>query len=394
MKRVIMAALIAVGGLAACGGGGGGASGAPDGGTDTASTPICTCDPAQACGVDSCGAPCGPGCADGEVCIGGACSAAASCDRIGFTALTQAAELERTNSDVTFGYRADSRAVPPFERLVIRSFSRDGGPSGPGTWPIAAEDYADCGLCVLGYQGCQQSGCARAFLADAGTLTIDSLSGGSFRGTLHGARFREVYINDQTAHALPVPNGETWCVEEFSPKATLVEQVQTDTCVAAGTGREVGDKIANFSLTNCLGEPVALHDRCGEARAVWVVLSAGWCSACAAHLPEVAEVQAARTGDGLQVLVVLGEDADGAEPSLAFCQEYAASMGLDPASVVIDWRDGESFAEVGDRLELYSDEGLGLPWDGVLDGLAMRYVWAGARDGGTAGDVVNDLLAR
>jgi len=356
--------------------------------------PTCTCDPAQACGVDPCGGDCGAGCGAASVCVANSCVPSASCDALGFSALTQAAELDRRADGARLEFRADSRALIPFQRLVIQSFERLGGPVTPGVYPITDAGYADCGLCVVAYDGCSPAGCARAFLADAGTVVIESVASGDFTATLRDAHLREVYINDSTLASTPIPTGDAWCVERFDAHAPMVEHHETDTCAAAGTGREIGDKIGDFTLSNCLGEPVALHDRCGSARAVWIVLSAGWCSACAEHLPEVAEVQAAQRELGLEVLVLLGEDDAGGEPTPAYCAQYAEDMGLDPAAVVIDWSGDASFATIEDHLNLYGDGSLSLPWDGVLDGSTMRYVWSGARDGGSANAVINELVAK
>lgn len=376
--------------MTACAGdAGGGGAGPP---TETPAA-TCGCDEGATCGLDACGEACGV-CDEGAICLGASCAPAQGCDTIGFKALTQTAEMSVDTGQSRWTYRADSRAVTPFERLEIQSFERLGGPLTAGVWPLTSDNHADCALCVLAWKGCTQFGCARAFLADAGTLVVTALEDGRLEASLHDAHFREVYLDDQSLESIPLPNGETWCVERFDASAPLAVTTHTDTCLAAGTGRAVGDKVADFTLTNCLGDPVSLHAGCGETRALWVVLTAGWCTACAAHIPDVVAWTAPREELGVELLVVLGEDAAGGEPSPAYCLEYAAAMGLEPSQVVMDWRGGEPWATVAEHLDLYSDGSLGLPWDGVLDGATMRYAWAYTHSGGDARSAIAPLLSK
>jgi len=354
--------------LAGCGGSGGGG----DAATADVDEPVCGCSEAQACGVDPCGVLCGEGCGADGVCVASECAPAATCDALGFTALTRTATLDHRADGARLEVRVDSRAQIPFERLVLRSFERFGGPMEPGVYRIDDTGYAECGLCLTAHDGCSPAGCARDFLADAGTVVIERLDAGDLALAVRDVRLRQVYINDRTLASMPVPEGEQWCVEDFEVTAPLVVHNETDFCVAAGSGRRLGDKIADFTLPNCLGDPVSLHAACGTARAVWLVLATGWCSACAEHLPDVAEIAEAQRDLGLRALVILGENEAGTEPSQAFCAEYAAAMGLDPASVLIDWSGDRGFATVEDHVELYSGDGLSLPWDGVLDASVMR----------------------
>ncbi len=170
----------------------------------------------------------------------------------------------------------------------------------------------------------------------------------------------------------------------------MTEESYDDTCVPDGTGSLIGDKIADFALSTCDGQPTSLHALCG-ARAVWVVLSAGWCTSCAAHVPEVGATWEAKKGLGLRALIVLGADAADQVPTPAYCQEYARELGVDPSILYIP---AEGFDTITDHLELYDEGTLGLPWEGVLDGRNMRYVWAQTHDGGDASGAVDALLGK
>ncbi len=342
----------------------------------------CVCSPGE-CGINACGATCG---CDAGFCDAGTCSDAANCQREGIVLSTQTALIERRGVRETLRYEGRTRATAPFDRLVIEHFGQPPSvpPLGPGTYDIGSDDYRDCETCVLLESKCNDLGCPETFLASGGLLTIDRVDG-QLVATLDDAHFVQVYIDDTDYGSIPLPNGDTWCVDEVGVDAVIDDSDTPEACAPTGTGKQIGDKIADVSLVSCTGEPYSLHSRCGVAAAVWVVLAAGWCEVCSEHLPEVAETYAARKEFGLDVVVVLGEDTAGAKPTQAYCQEYAAAHGLDPAVVYIDHDGTQSFAAVQEAVELYMPAGtLSLPWDGLLRGDGMLYLW-------TPGEVQGDL---
>jgi hypothetical protein len=78
---------------------------------------------------------------------------------------------------------------------------------------------------------------------------------------------------------------------------------------------------------------------------------------------------------GLELMVVLGENALGAEPSLQDCLDYATSHDADPARVFIDY--GGAFGgwnQLFSNISTYSGGSLGLPWMAALRGRNMEYV--------------------
>ena len=135
-----------------------------------------------------------------------------------------------------------------------------------------------------------------------------------------------------------------------------------------GTGTHVGDLIGTFALNDCLGNKHVLHDSCGVAKAVWFIQVAGWCGACEQYGPQAWEYAQGFFGQGLEIYFVLGEDAGGAPPSQAYCMQYAEGHGFDPVNVLIDpsWQTFGSFITIG---------GNTLPWDVLLDGDDMMFVW-------------------
>lgn len=78
---------------------------------------------------------------------------------------------------------------------------------------------------------------------------------------------------------------------------------------------------------------------------------------------------------GLELMVVLGENALGGEPTLADCLDYATSHHADPARVFIDY--GGAFGgwnQLFSNISTYSGGSLGLPWMATLRGKNMEYV--------------------
>lgn len=170
----------------------------------------------------------------------------------------------------------------------------------------------------------------------------------------------------------------------------LVEQtaVFVNECEAGGSGGSVGDRISNMQLQNCYGETIALHDYCGRRRAVWLIGSAGWCGACTAYLPQAAAEFLATRHEGVELFVVLSEDAGYNPPTEEYCFEYAADKGIDPSRLLMD----NGLQATWSTLDP-GGSSIGLPWEAVLDPYDMTYVWANSVDGGVAASVLSEMVA-
>jgi len=141
---------------------------------------------------------------------------AASCDHNGFTAVSQ-------DASILFGallFIGQSTASSPVDTLNFELVADKGGATTAGTYTLTDDGYADCGNCVLVWQGCDDNldNCQKTFLANAGTLTITSIgeSGAKLTGTLSDATLVEVTIDDETFVSTPVAGGETWCIDSFA----------------------------------------------------------------------------------------------------------------------------------------------------------------------------------
>ena len=59
----------------------------------------------------------------------------------------------------------------------------------------------------------------------------------------------------------------------------MPEQLETeDNCILEGTGRLIGDNIADYTLIHCgTGEQINIHSYCGtEKKALWMIAASGW----------------------------------------------------------------------------------------------------------------------
>jgi len=252
----------------------------------------CTSD--EHCGVD--GALCQPNgfcsfaptpCFEGGAFhLGGACDdpfnwmALGSCDEVGFQMVDASATYAEQGVRLVRRYEARSGGGSTWDRLVVETHA-DGGDDdfvGPGAFDLADRSFVDCDVCVLAYKGCNEAGCARTFLATGGKAVITEAGGPGedFAGHLVDVLFREVYI-DSEANAIPLPKGESWCIQEQAFQAPM-EDISLDVeCIPDGTGTDLEANIADFSLIRCDdGSAVDLHDHCAGSMAVWIVAVADW----------------------------------------------------------------------------------------------------------------------
>ncbi len=138
-------------------------------------------------------------------------------------------------------------------------------------------------------------------------------------------------------------------------------------CVPNGNGSNKGNKIGDFTLEDCDGNPVSLHDYCGNKKAVWFVLVAGWCTACDAYASQAEGLWKEYEEIGVQLIFILGETPSGGAPTLGYCKTWAMDHGV-TAPVLIDahWETIDSKITPG---------GFDLPWDYLLDGDDMTFTW-------------------
>lgn len=96
--------------------------------------------------------------------------------------------------------------------------------------------------------------------------------------------------------------------------------------------------------------------------------------------------------DGLDMMVVIGEDNLYSPPTLDYCMQYAESHDVDPANTYVDNSQGQSWRVLFGAMDNYAAGSLGLPWNGLLDARSMEYVFNDYAGEGTLRSNVCDLL--
>ncbi|MFO0749820.1 MAG: hypothetical protein U1F43_29730 [Myxococcota bacterium] len=359
------------------------------------------------------------------------------CDKSGFTAASQ-------TYDAQSGYavlHANTGDKEPVDSLAIEIYQGSqfvGGATEPGTYDLANPDlgepnYATCSNCVVIRTGCTSAGgCDKTFFAHKGNLVISQwdVLGGRFKGHLEGLELKEVTIDSNSYVSTEVEGGEGWCIDNFDfdaeVKAIPVSTKTQDTCVENGTGTILHDNVGNLTLKNCNGDPVQLHATCGgESQAMWIIGTAGWCTAChefinafrLKHTNGILDrATIAKKTPGLDMLIILAENNDGEKPSQEFCKAYAEDMKLDPAMVVLDWSDrdvtvnlvdpegysittnalGRTWSFIDPYLTADSSGSVttAYPWWAILKATNMEYMWSDNAQIETMDQVFEDLLGR
>ena len=318
------------------------------------------------------------------------------CDVEGFEPLIEKASA--------FGgsFRYDgSTSESPYDRIELLSLTDWGGPTAPGTYELDGISYADCGLCLLAHKGCNSGECEQTFYAQEGTVEISELNfegSGQLTARLNHIVFREVTINPSTSSATEVPEGQTWCLEEFDLNETLSDLPSGSGDCGASSASCIGDAIADYELLSCAtGETVSAHTLMDQnEKGLWMVLGAGWCGACSSFIPEVRAREASLDAQGVHTIYVLGEDRNGARPSLDYCSSYAARYGEGAlARFYIDNSDGGSFRSTFSQLWPYTgpNGSFGLPWNAMVRSGAYRYEYVYADGAGGSYEAgLNELI--
>ena len=242
---------------------------------EAAGTPACGCGD-RICGFDACGEACGQ-CDAGLMCYSGTCQDPEQC------LVTDATLGEQT------AFRMDDRGTERFEykaKVTAGDFSsieiishRDletVGSLRPGDYHLAVDAITGCDdVCVIARRTCGQAICQYPYIAEVGTLTLDSSAPGNpeFRGSMEGLVFKQAYYDEGTRQYQVLKNADTRCLDQVAFEAVQEElTIEPTDCTPDGTGRGIGDEIADFQMTNCLGETINFHANCG-LEALWVVLA-------------------------------------------------------------------------------------------------------------------------
>lgn len=229
------------------------------------------------CGTGECGHECGSCEGESETCFAGLCEAPHTCKQITVSATLEDAVLRNDTETLKFRYEAEVEAGGDLEKLKIFSNTKVDEPLGPGTYDLRHKKLGECSPCIAAYKGCSEDGsCAFAFVARAGVVEIESISGESFKGNFHELKFDAAYEDPKTGVFTVLEQFDPVCVEQYAFDSKLEEVIiEPQSCDPEGNGTTVGSKLRDFTLENCLGDQVNFHVGC-DSKALWLVAAAGW----------------------------------------------------------------------------------------------------------------------
>jgi len=98
-------------------------------------------------------------------------------------------------------------------------------------------------------------------------------------------------------------------------------------CPIGGTGTLVGDQIKNVTFQAAYGLDLELHSYCGEAKAIWITLTAGWCTACTALAPTFQNIHEQFKSEDIEWLLLVGDDGSYAPADWSYAKQYHAAKG-------------------------------------------------------------------
>jgi hypothetical protein len=77
-------------------------------------------------------------------------------------------------------------------------------------------------------------------------------------------------------------------------------------------------------------------------------------------------------------MIIVGENQMGGRPTLSYCMEYANQYGIPPEKTYIDHGQQFSFETTFTYVNPYNlpDGTFYLPWEAVLNGATMEYVYS------------------
>jgi len=171
----------------------------------------------------------------------------------------------------------------------------------------------------------------------------------------------------QTADAAATPE-----TNAATPEASATPPAATCLFDPAKQGKVVGAQIGNIKLKQWDGSPTEsnttyeLHSNCGKKKVVWMFLSAGWCGACEAYVPQVETWYQKYKDQGLEVMWIEGWDENNDPPTWEWMDAWAKEK-KQTFPLLRDF----DFKQVQDNLPY---AGGGLPWLAVIDGNTMELV--------------------
>ena len=290
---------------------------------------------------------------------------APTCERRDFT--SEYSETVATNDIIKF-VTTNNLEYP--RDLVFMDLWRGSDFDNVGTFELDPDaTLQSCHLCILSQTGCTEEGCEHTYFANEGFVDITNIGevGDQLEMDLSNVVFTEVRFTEEE-EMIPVVDGDSFCFD-----AQIDEEILRDPA-------KIDQAVYEFELQSCdTGEMVSFTDEMIGAAGAWLVMTAGWCSACRSWVPQVIDQETALAEEGVEIIYVLGEDQNGEEPTLAYCRRYAAEYeGSDVTRFYLDHNGTSGYSTVFQNLYYYPDEegAFGLPLNMMVkNGTPMIYIY-------------------
>ena len=302
------------------------------------------------------------------------------CDQADFTTDPGMAVFGRKLAKQYLGYEA-AGSGSRYDKIEFTSFllADETEPLPEGSYILDASDGAEAEPLVRAFRDCDDDGQCNEIYQATGVLKIvaSGVEGDTFKARLDNVTFEEMEQDGSE----PKRRGTTFCGSNVRWDEPIESNILGE-CVAEGEGNQRGDKLADLVLPNCYGDPVAIHDNCGRVKAQVLVMTAGWCSACRARLPQTESLisQYKDQGQLVEAYYVIGQGNSTTPATMQDCFSDAQAKGIDPARMLLDNGNGRAgFNQVWRRNWLETCD-RSLPNYYVLDGDDMSFNFASRCD--------------
>lgn len=125
-------------------------------------------------------------------------------------------------------------------------------------------------------------------------------------------------------------------------------------CPAGGTGKLLGEQAKNVTFTGAHAVPLELHSMCGETKAVWITLVAGWCTACTQLAPTFQNIHQQFIEEDVEWLLLVGDDGNYNPADWSYAKQYHAAKGYPETWT---YAADPAFQEILDAVQIADAEG-------------------------------------
>lgn len=151
-------------------------------------------------------------------------------------------------------------------------------------------------------------------------------------------------------------------------------------------GKGLGKHLENVSLVTYEGDRYDLHQNCGQPdkKVVWVFFVTEWCGACEGYAHIVEEYYEMFKDDGLEIMWIMGEDANEQPVTAEWCDKFVKQKGL-TFTVLTDFKYYQAQSS-------FPYNGGALPHQYIVDATNMELVFERGGVGEDAEQVIWDML--